>query len=102
MIKIKDYLILKRIFDYLKSERDKEQEENYRDYLAECFLESSMFDETIEILDEKKIDKLELEDDGNTITLFGEKENEWTILNNVDVILCNKINEIIDKINKEE
>lgn len=28
MLKIKDYLILKKIFDYLKSERDKEQEGN--------------------------------------------------------------------------
>ncbi len=47
--------------------------------------------------EEKKIpEKLNIEDDGNTITLFGEKENEWTILDNVDVSICNKINEIID------
>ena len=51
--------------------------------------------------DDKKIEKLDLEDDGNTITLFGKKENEWTILDNVDIIVCNKINEIIDKINRE-
>lgn len=52
----------------------------------------------VEILEEeKKIpEKLNIEDDGNTITLFGEKENEWTILDNVDVIICNKINSIID------
>lgn len=50
------------------------------------------------LLEEKKKipEKLNIEDDGNTITLFGEKENEWTILDNVDVIICNKINEIID------
>lgn len=47
--------------------------------------------------EEKKIpEKLNIEDDENTITLFGEKENEWTILDNVDVIICNKINSIID------
>lgn len=47
--------------------------------------------------EEKKIPKkLNIEDDGNTITLFDEKENEWTILDNVDVIICNKINSIID------
>lgn len=28
MLKIKDYLILKRIFDYLESARDEEQEAN--------------------------------------------------------------------------
>ena len=52
----------------------------------------------VEILEEeKKIpEKLKIEDDGNTITLYGEKENEWTILDNVDVIVCNKINSIID------
>ena len=52
--------------------------------------------------EDKKIKKLDLEDDGNTITLFGEKENEWTILDNVDIIVCNKINEIIDKINTKK
>ena len=54
--------------------------------------------DTVEIIEEeKKIpEKLDIEDDGNTITLFGEKENEWTILDNVDVIICNKINSIID------
>ena len=52
----------------------------------------------VEILEEeKKIpEKLDIEDDGYTIRLFGEKENEWTILDNVDVIICNKINSIID------
>jgi hypothetical protein len=89
-------------FSYYRLDKREKEDENYRDYLSDCYLETTALDETIEILDEKKIGKLELEDDGNTITLFGEKENEWTILNNVDVIICNKINEIIDKINKEE
>ena len=51
----------------------------------------------VELEEEKKIpEKLNIEDDGNTITLYGEKENEWTILDNVDIIVCNKINSIID------
>lgn len=58
-------------------------------------------DKEFKEIKDKKIEKLDLEDDGNTITLFGEKENEWTILDNVDIIVCNKINEIIDKINEE-
>lgn len=58
---------------------------------------SCLNDEVEIIEEEKKIpEKLNIEDDGNAITLFGEKENEWTILDNVDVIICNKINSIID------
>jgi len=48
-------------------------------------------------IEEKKIpEKLDIENDGYTITLFGKNANEWTILNNVDVLICDKINEIID------
>lgn len=69
-------------------------------------ISSKSLNNEVEIIEDrpkkdKKIEKLDLEDDGNTITLFGEKENEWTILDNVDIIVCNKINEIIDKINGE-
>ena len=53
-----------------------------------------LFDE-VEIIEDKKIpEKIDVEDDGNTITLYDNAE--WTILNNVDVAICNKINEIID------
>ena len=45
---------------------------------------------------DKKIEKIELEDDGNTISLICKKKNEWTILDNVELEICNKINEIID------
>lgn len=67
-------------------------------YLMDRYRTFMNLDKEVEILEEeKKIpEKLNIEDDGNTITLFGEKENEWTILDNVDVIICNKINEIID------
>ena len=66
--------------------------------LGEDWKLDTTLNEEVEILEEeKKIpEKLNIEDDGNTITLFGEKENEWTILDNVDVIICNKINSVID------
>ena len=81
----------------------------FNSYKNNCWNDNSMIEflnEEVEIIEDtpkenKKIEKLDLEDDGNTITLFGEKENEWTILDNVDIIVCNKINEIIDKINRE-
>ena len=73
------------------------------EYLIDNCLFFSILNDEVEVLEEetleeeKKIpEKLNIEDDGNTITLYGEKENEWTILDNVDVIVCNKINSIID------
>lgn len=51
----------------------------------------------VEIIEEdKKIRKIELENDGNTISLICKKKNDWTILDNVELEICNKINEIID------
>ncbi len=41
-------------FSYYERESDKDGEVNYRDYLGECFLESDMFNECIEILEDKK------------------------------------------------
>ena len=81
-----------------------EHQSNYYDKYNEIDLMSCLscdkeeLNYGVEILEEeKKIpEKLNIEDDENTITLYGEKENEWTILDNVDVIICNKINSIID------
>ena len=70
--------------------------------LDELILMQNLNDE-VEIIEEqedKKIEKLDIENDGNTITLYNNAE--WTILNNVDVAICNKINEIIDKVNELE
>lgn len=78
-----------------------EDEENYK-YLTDL---PRLFDDDrdwlndeVEIIEEeKKIpEKLNIVNDGNTITLFGKKETKWTILDNVEAIICNKINEIID------
>ena len=60
-------------------------------------INSDGLNEEVEIIEEKKIpEKLELVDDENTITLFSNNAKEWTILDNVDVLVCDKINEIID------
>jgi hypothetical protein len=62
---------------------------------------SEFLNDEVEIIEEdKKIEKLDIQDDGNTITLFNDKE--WTILDNVDVLFGNKINELIDKVNSLE
>ena len=43
---------------------DKDEDENYRYYLVDCFLESTMFDKVIEIIEEEKeIEKLKIEQD---------------------------------------
>ena len=61
----------------------------------------TQLNEEVEIIEaDKEIEKLDIRDDGNTITLFNDKE--WTILNNVDVLFGNKINELIDKVKNME
>lgn len=42
-------------FNYYELDDSEEEDDDYKDYLAECFLESSMFEQNIEILDEKKL-----------------------------------------------
>lgn len=46
--------------------------------------------------------KLDLENDGNTITIYDTKHTEWIILDNVDILVCNKINEILDYLGEIE
>lgn len=73
-----------------------EEDDNYHYYLAEDFLESSMFEKTIEILDEKKIEKLEpLQKDWMTLD-----DIKFTFSNS-EMIIVNKINEIIDLLNSK-
>lgn len=42
-------------FSHYEIENGYDEDDDYHFYLADCFLESSMFDKNIEILDEKKI-----------------------------------------------
>ena len=72
------------------------------DEICEWGIDYRWLNEEVEIIKEdKKIPvKIDVEDDGNTITLYDNAE--WTILNNVDVAICNKINEIIDYLEEKE
>lgn len=69
---------------------EEEIDENYRAYLIDCFIEMSIFDKCIEIIEEEKdIEKLTYE---NTFKDNSDLE--------VQEVLVNKINEIIDEIKK--
>lgn len=78
---------------YLKDER--ERNETYKYFLSECYLESTMLDKTIEILDKKGIEKITINDNGT----IGFQNGEWTA-RNMDKALAIKINQIIDQINE--
>ena len=65
---------------------DGEVDENYRDYLAECFLESDMFDKKIEIIEAKGIEYL---------------SDEERITNNEIIYKINEIIDIVNEMNKE-
>ena len=78
-------------------------DESYRCYLAECFLETDMFDENIEIIEEneyepfeenKKIEKLGWAYEPDILKL--------NVLNKKLGTICSRIDEIIDKLNSIE
>ena len=92
-IKYDGYTFKKANESYIEEEGD-----NLTDHI--CYDYSNLNNEVEIIEEDKKIEKLDIQDDGNTITLFNDKE--WTILNNVDVLFGNKINELIDKVNSLE
>lgn len=69
---------------YMLDNPNKDQDENFKYYLGECFLESDMFDECIEV-DKKLIEKIKIK---GTFT-----KNQKRIIR--------KINEIIEVLNEE-
>ena len=83
-------------YDYSDSEfigyeilNDKEADENYHYHLGDCFLESTMFDKVIEIIEEEKeIEKLDI---GKLLQTKKWKRDKKT---------WNKINELIDEVKK--
>jgi hypothetical protein len=65
---------------------DGKADEDYKDYLMECFIESCIFDKNIEIIVKKpKIEKLNM-------SRFTRNQKA----------IARKVNEIIDQLNKEE
>lgn len=74
---------------------DKDEDENYRYYLVDCFSESTMFDKVIEIIEEEKeIEKITIRE-----KTIGFPNGEWTA-RNMDKAFAVKINELIDEVKK--
>ena len=74
---------------------DKDEDENYSYYLGDCFLESTMFDKVIEIIEEEKeIEKLQKPTLDEYIHITGED------LYKQDMKLYDKIDELIDEVKK--
>lgn len=86
-------------FNYYTLYEEEIIDDDYKDYLAECFLESSMFDKNIEILEEKKDKKIHWEEKESLNGDFNQKET-ITILARRTEKLKKSINEIIDKLNE--
>ena len=89
---------LDKTFNYYGLENNHENDGNYKYYLGECFLESSMFDKNIEILDKKEIKKIEfdMKDFDKRIMWFDKEGKHHFNTNSKDRFFANKINEIID------
>lgn len=94
-------------FNYYRLEDDLE-DENYHHYLSECFLESTMFDKCITIIDAEKefadIDELSIFEHNNSIETV---KGAWTG-RNLDIVFGYVINdlirnqkELIERINNE-
>lgn len=85
-------------FSYYERESDKEGEVNYRDYLGECFLESDMFDECIEILEDEEefedIEELEFDADFGGDFLINDEGNRCKIASH-DKTIINRLNKVI-------
>ena len=89
-------------YDYVNSEfisyeilNDKDKDENYSYHLGDCFLEGTMFDNVIEIIEEEKeIEKITIRE-----KTIGFPNGEWTA-RNMDKAFAVKINELIDEVKK--
>lgn len=73
---------------------DKDEDENYSYYLVDCFLESTMFDKVIEIIEEEKeIEKIIIKDMKIQAQSTG---NYCYSISQPMKIIINKLNEVID------
>lgn len=88
-------------FTYYRLENEKEENDDYRFCLADCYLETTALDETIEILDEKKIGKIHWKSKESLEGDFNSKEKQDILARRTER-LKKSINEIIDLLNKEE
>lgn len=90
-------------FNYYKLYEEEIIDDDYKDYLAECFLESSMFDKNIEILDKKKIKKINKSYNIRILDLKKpHKIKDYDMEQLLEMVqdIYNKQGEIIDKLNE--
>ena len=85
---------------------DKDEDENYSYHLVDCFLESTMFDKVIEIIEEEKeIEKLKIEQDTPNSNYYIKNEyGTKCYLTKHGKMIAEKVNELIDEVKnlKEE
>ena len=101
-------------FSYYELQDKDVIDENYHFYLSECFLESSMFDKCIHILDKEEfedIEELDIEDNAmnRSERYIRKNDNKLITLSVSDYVLANKINQliknqkkIIERLNKDK
>ena len=96
-------------YDYSDSEfigyeilKDEEADENYSYYLVDCFLEGTMFDKVIEIVEkEKEIEKLKIEQDTKNSNYYIKNEyGTKCYLTKHSKMIAEKVNELIDEVKK--
>ena len=96
-------------YDYVNSEfigyeilKDEEVDENYSYHLGDCFLENTMFDKVIEIIEEEKeIEKLKIEQDTPNSNYYIKNEyGTKCYLTKHSKMIAEKVNELIDEVKK--
>lgn len=90
-------------FSYYRLENEKEENDDYRFCLADCYLESVALDETIEILDEKEIEQINKSYDIRILD-FDKSHKSYDMEQLIEMVqdIYSKQKEIIDFLNKEE
>ncbi len=90
-------------FNYYALYEEEIIDDDYHHYLAECFLESDMFDKNIEILDEKKIEKINKSYNIRILDLDKpHKIKDYDMEQLIEMVqdIYEKQGEIIDKLNE--
>lgn len=90
-------------FTYYRLENEKEENDDYRFCLADCYLETTALDETIEILDEKEIKQINKSYDIRILD-FDKPHKSYDMEQLIEMVqdIYSKQKEIIDFLNKEE
>ena len=95
-------------YDYADSEfigyeilKDEDEDENYSYHLVDCFLEGTMFDRVIEIIEEEKeIEKLKIEQDTPNNYYIKNEYGTKCYLTKHSKMIAEKVNKLIDEVKK--